>query len=79
MSAARSQSNQSDVASRFEISPRREIESPLAGPDTAILARWPGRCPYCVRPIKRGDLIVKVAGQWLHDDCDKAVAEEANG
>ncbi|MEK6272454.1 MAG: hypothetical protein AABM42_07375 [Actinomycetota bacterium] len=51
----------------------------MAGPDTAILARWPGRCPYCVRPIKRGDLIVKVAGQWLHDDCDKAVAEEANG
>ena len=40
--------------------------------DDAILARWPGRCPYCGRAITRGDLIVKVAGQWLHDDCDRA-------
>jgi hypothetical protein len=47
----------------------------LAGPDVAILARWPGRCPYCARPIRRGDLIVKVAGQWLHEDCDKATAK----
>jgi hypothetical protein len=51
------------------------IEGPLAARDTAILARWPGRCPYCARPIKRGDLIVQVAGQWLHDDCDQAAKD----
>ena len=40
--------------------------------DGAILARWPGRCPYCAKPIERGDLIVKVAGQWLHHECPES-------
>jgi hypothetical protein len=54
---------------------RVEGPAPPVGSDTAILARWPGRCPYCVRRIQRGDLIVKVAEQWLHDDCDKAAKD----
>jgi hypothetical protein len=44
------------------------VSGQLAG-DAAILARWPGLCPYCARPIERGNVIVKVAREWLHDRC----------
>ena len=40
--------------------------------DDAILARHLSRCPACDRRIERGDLIAYVAGQWIHDDCDRA-------
>jgi hypothetical protein len=42
--------------------------------DEAILARWPGRCPYCAGPIRVGELIVHTGGAWLHGNCDKAAA-----
>lgn len=44
----------------------------------AILATWSGRCPFCARPIRRGDLVVNVAGQWLHDDCERVVETDRN-
>ena len=45
----------------------------LSGPGAAILARYSGgECPACGRTILRGDLIVKRAGDWRHEDCDRA-------
>jgi hypothetical protein len=55
-------------------SPSSRLEGPPP-PDTAILARFPGRCPCCACPIKRGDLIVPIAGLWVHDDCDQATKD----
>ena len=51
-----------------------EYSEPALGidEDNAIFARRPGRCPYCWRAIKRGDLIVKVDGRWHHDNCEAA-------
>lgn len=63
------------MSARTQLATVRAVNATV--PDAAILARWPGRCPYCVRPIKRGDLIVKVAGSWLHDDCEAVAPEES--
>lgn len=41
----------------------------------AILARWPGRCPFCAGQIDRGDLIVQIAGEWVHDACPASTDE----
>jgi hypothetical protein len=52
----------------------RDGDAP-APSDSAVLARFPSRCPYCSRPIRPGELIVGISDAWQHDDCDEAGGE----
>jgi len=45
-----------------------------------IVAKFPGRCPRCKKPIRVGELIARVNGKWdvegwFHVDCAKAIEQ----
>jgi hypothetical protein len=34
-----------------------------------MIARFPGRCGLCQRPIEEGDEIVQLDDEWVHEAC----------